>query len=113
MRRRRDEVALSGERAVKPGEHSVKRVGQLLELVSGAVQRDPLAQVLARDAARGGGDLAQRRQRSPGQQPADQRRQKRHRDERDHVLQQQRVQRLGDQLVLDGRDQLGVAGTHG
>ena len=83
------------ERPVEPGEHPVERVGQLLELVGRALQADPLAQVLARHPARGRGDVAERTQRASRQQPAGRHRDDRHRAERDHVLDQQPVQRFG------------------
>ena len=54
--------------ASRRAEHPVERVGQLAQLVSRPVERDPLAEVLARHAAGGGGDLAQRTQRAAGQQ---------------------------------------------
>ena len=91
------------KRVVEPHEHPVERVGQLLELVGGALERDPLAEVLARDAARGGGDLAQRPERAPGEQPPGDDRHDRHRAEREHVLDQQPVQRVGAELRAVGR----------
>ena len=76
-----DEVALAGEGAVQPAEHAVEGVGELAELVGGPRQVDPLAEVLARDAPCRGGDLAQGRERASGEQPADDHRDRRHRDE--------------------------------
>jgi hypothetical protein len=67
-----DEAALAVEGgAVEALQHGVEGVGEVLELVVGAVQGDALLQVAVGDPAGGGGDVLQRPQRPAGQQPAE------------------------------------------
>jgi hypothetical protein len=66
-----DEAALAVEGAVEALQHGVEGVGQVLELVVGPLQGDALLQVAVGDPAGGGGDVLQRPQRPPGQQPAE------------------------------------------
>ena len=66
----RDEPALRGERQVESLQHVVEGVGQLLELVLGPGQREPLAQVLVGGAAGGLGDRPHRPQHPAGHVPA-------------------------------------------
>ena len=60
----------SNER-LEPSEQVVERVAELLELVVGSGQREPLMKVAGRDRPRGRGDLAQRAQHPPGDEPAE------------------------------------------
>jgi hypothetical protein len=66
-----DEAALAGDRPLEAFQHRVEGVGQLLQLVAGARQRDPLlVQVGQGQATRGGRDPVQRPQHPPGQPPS-------------------------------------------
>jgi hypothetical protein len=90
----RDELALRPERGVQPAEQLIEGVAQLLELVVGTGHRDPLVQAAGREAARGGGDRAQRAEYPPGHQPAQSHRPHGHDGERDPGLDEQLVQRV-------------------
>ena len=96
-----DEVSLTPERLIEAFEHPVERVGQLLELIGGPVQGDPLPQVLPRDPPRGSGDLAERTQRPAGQHPSGHDGHERHHSEREQVLDEEPVQRVGPELRAD------------
>ena len=65
-----DELALSIEGGLQPGEQGIDGVGEVGELVGRARQGQPSAQVVLGDKPGGGGDLSQRAQDAPGQQPA-------------------------------------------
>jgi hypothetical protein len=100
MRRVGDEVTLARERGVKPAEHPVECVRQLLQLVCRPRERDPLSEVLPGHAAGRGGDLAQWPQRPSGKPPARADSDHRHHAEREQVLDHQPVQRVAGYLCL-------------
>jgi hypothetical protein len=89
----RDEAALGGERAVEAFQHVVERVGELLELVLGAGEGQPLPQVLVRGAAGGLGDGPHRPQHPAGDEPAQAAGEHGHHAQADQGEQQQAVQR--------------------
>ena len=86
VRRVGHEAPLAGEGARQPLEHRVEGVGQLLELVARALQGDALVERVLRDAPRRRGDPLQRAQHAPGDQPAQQHRERGHRGQRERVL---------------------------
>ena len=55
-----DEPLLAFERSLEPVEHVVEGVGQFVEFVAGAAQRDPRRQVVFRGGAGGRGDQVYR-----------------------------------------------------
>ena len=71
MRRVGDESLLAGERGIEPLEHHVEGVGQLLELVIGAGEREALTEPQLGRPPRGLGDRPHRPQRPPGSEPAE------------------------------------------
>ena len=87
-----DELPLGGERAVQPVQHVIEGVGQFLELVPRAGQRQPLPQVLVRGAAGGLGDRPDRPQHPAGDEPAQAARGHGHHAEAEQGVEQQAVQ---------------------
>ena len=86
-----DEALLALERGLEPVEHLVEGLGQFVEFVAGAAQRDPRRQVVLRGGAGGCGDPVHRAQRAPGGDPAEDRSEGDDHGERDQrVLQQMR-----------------------
>ena len=65
------EAPLRVEGGLQPREQAVEGVGELLELVVGSVQGQPLVQAAGGDPPGGGRDRAQRAQHPARQQPAD------------------------------------------
>ena len=65
------EAPLRFEGGLQPREQAVEGVGELLELVVGSVQGQPLVQAAGGDPPGGGRDRVQRAQHPAGQQPAD------------------------------------------
>ena len=97
-----DEAALGGERALQPREQLVDRVAELLELVVGTGERQPLVQIARRDRPGRGRHLAQRAQDPPGREPAEQRRRRGGQRERDPRGGEQPVD-VGGMLLGDDR----------
>jgi len=60
------------ERAFQPLDHAIERFDQVVQLVTGATRRNSQAQVRAGDPLGGLGNLRYRRQRPPGDEPAQQ-----------------------------------------
>ena len=57
--------------AIEPFEHRIEGIGEILDLVLGTGEGDALMEAAVGDAARGGGDLAERLEGLAGHQPAD------------------------------------------
>ncbi len=86
-------AALGGERRVQALQHAVEGVGQLLQLVPGSGQREPLAQVLLGGPAGGLSNHAHGPEHAAGHDPAQAARDDRHDPEPDQGEHQQLVQR--------------------
>jgi hypothetical protein len=97
-------AALGVEGGVQAREHLVEGVGQLLELVVGAVQGDALVQGALRQALGGGGDALQRAQHLPGHHPAQPQRPQRHQPQDPQHRLQERPHRLGLDYLLERDD---------
>ena len=78
-----DEPALRGERAVQAFQQRVDRVGEVFQLVTGAVDGEPLVQAVGGDPPRGRGHYPQRAQHPARDQPARCHRHHRHHAQRD------------------------------
>ena len=76
MARVGDELALAGEGPIQSFEHGIEGVGEFAHFVAGPVQRDALGQVPLTCCAGGRGDLTDRAQDAPRNDPAGDRSQK-------------------------------------
>jgi hypothetical protein len=94
-----DEAALRVEGGFEPCQEPVDRVGEILQLITRALQGEPLVQVVLRNAPRRRGDLSQRPQHAAGDEPAEPDRDERHDRQRDPGLEQQLVE-LGRVLAV-------------
>ena len=88
-----DELALGIEGGFEAAEEPVDGVRKLLELVVGALEREPSVQVAGRDVTGGVGDRSQGAERSPCDEPAEPDRQDRHDRQGDPGLEGQLAQR--------------------
>ena len=100
---------LGAEGLVETADHAVEGVGELLQLVVGPVERDPLVEVLLRQRLRPGGQAADGPERPAGGDPPAPDREPDHHDQRDTRADQELAQRVGGDAALDAGDDV----THG
>ena len=94
------ERALGVEGRLEARQHGVEGVGQLAQLVIGALHGDALVERAGRRALSGHRDLLQRTQHAAGDQPAEPHRYRRGHGQGRERHPGQAVQELGDDLVL-------------
>ncbi len=94
------ERALRVEGRFEARQHGVEGVGELAQLVVGALHGDALVKRAGRRALRGHGDLLERTKHAPGDQPAQPDRHRRGHGQRRERHARQAAQKLGDDLVL-------------